>query len=846
MTLFAASLSAAEAHLSAGRNVLIRGDAGAGKSSVLRELVRRAEAAETAVVPLRAVPAAVDSPLGLLHTSADFLDAADGRPTVTVASAWLRSRLNGVRPIIAVDDAVYADRVSLALLVAAARDADALLVCVHPTEERDGLALTRATGERFAEVVVEPLGIRGINTLFTQHGTGAVEATFVADLTTWSAGNCRVALALFDAGVRAGVVQRLDGVWVNSAGWDDFPFGDAAPELLAALTAEECDAIRLLAWMGAIPLPSAERVVGADRIRSLSAAGRLVTDARDPASTVVVSPPALTRALLSAMTPLEQAAHSRAVERTLGDSERPMAALTETAWWRDEEAGSDLPDSITFLTQRMQPRVTALWREWIDTPEVSRALRLLRVLMVYMADTPRLARVFAETQVHDDSDPEDVSAFLVLSYQWQLANGRIAESASPHLPSGWDVGAWAPSITYAINDLLLPLRHGRPVTAVVDQLTAEPPTGLHDTVQLLRAEAALERGMPGEADAAAAAAHRYARGPSDLWDRLDAVRGDALLASGAIAEAGNWFREHLAAGYDLGDAFTVKIHARGLATTLLLGGDAAGAWRAVSAALRIGRPGPLSAALDERLFGIAAALSARRGDLTLAQRFADELERVPSLVRPRLDVMRAWARAEIAYATRPEDPDASERLWAAGTEQLDRGALLPGLICWTLIGSPLTEDRLAELRRVRERVHTPLLDPAIRVHRAITGGDPERILRTLRGFTAGGPLERCAFRIASDAWETARGTELDGDSIERLADARVAVRWQHLVAPSKHDPGALTDRERQVLELAKNGRSNRDIADALFVSVRTVENHLYRARQKTGRTSGMSSRGGAD
>lgn len=835
MTAFAISVASAEAHLVAGRHVLIRGDVGSGKTAVLEEVVRRAKAIDRPVLHLHAVPAIREHPLGLFLSSPEFLDAAEGRPNATTASAWLRGVLSE-QALIAIDDAADADRLSLSLIVTAARQSGALLVWVHPSAERDRYLLTRSAGVPFSEVAQGPLGIRGVNVLMIDHAGGPLEASFVADLTTWSAGNARTATTLFDAGVHAGSVQRTDGVWVNAAGWEGYPFDDVAPGLLAALTPEEEAAVRLLAWTGAIPLRSAERIIGSDELGALTTMGRIVTNSRDPASTVVVSPPALTRALLNGMGPLEGVTHSRTVERILGDAERPPVAASGSDWWQQlgDESGSELPDSITFLTQRMQPRVTALWSEWLETPDVSHALRLLRVLMVYMADAPRLSRIFAETLAREESDPEDVAAFLVLSYQWELWTGRIADDAQPHLPAGWEVGAWERSISYAVAELLQPLRRGQAITEVVDRL-ADPPPGLHNTVQLLRAEAFLERGLPAEADSAAAEGDKHLRGPSDLLDRLDAVRGDALLASGSLADATSWFRAHLAAGYDLGDAFTVKVHARGLATALLVVGDSAGAWRAVSAALRIGRPGPLSASLDERLFGIAATLCARRGDLALAKRFIDELERVSPLVRPRFDIMQTWATSELSYASTPEDAGASESLWEAGSEQIERGATLPGLLCWTLIGAPLPEDRLAQLLATRQLVRAPVLDPGIRLHRAIVQGDPERILRSLRRFTVGGPLETCAFRIVGELWRADEArAELDADSVERFADARVAARWEQAAAPAKVDPAALTDRERQVLDLARKGRSNREIAGTLFVSVRTVENHLYRARQKTG------------
>jgi non-specific serine/threonine protein kinase len=44
----------------------------------------------------------------------------------------------------------------------------------------------------------------------------------------------------------------------------------------------------------------------------------------------------------------------------------------------------------------------------------------------------------------------------------------------------------------------------------------------------------------------------------------------------------------------------------------------------------------------------------------------------------------------------------------------------------------------------------------------------------------------------------------------------------------------LTARERQVAELAADGMASREIAAVLFVSVRTVECHLWAAYAKTG------------
>ncbi len=51
------------------------------------------------------------------------------------------------------------------------------------------------------------------------------------------------------------------------------------------------------------------------------------------------------------------------------------------------------------------------------------------------------------------------------------------------------------------------------------------------------------------------------------------------------------------------------------------------------------------------------------------------------------------------------------------------------------------------------------------------------------------------------------------------------------------EPVALTKREREVAVLAAGGITSKDIADRLFVSVRTVDNHLGRVYDKPGISS---------
>jgi DNA-binding NarL/FixJ family response regulator len=54
-------------------------------------------------------------------------------------------------------------------------------------------------------------------------------------------------------------------------------------------------------------------------------------------------------------------------------------------------------------------------------------------------------------------------------------------------------------------------------------------------------------------------------------------------------------------------------------------------------------------------------------------------------------------------------------------------------------------------------------------------------------------------------------------------------------APGERDPlGELTPQQRQIVRLARDGLTNREIGDRLFLSPRTVSSHLYRSFPKLG------------
>ncbi len=158
-------------------------------------------------------------------------------------------------------------------------------------------------------------------------------------------------------------------------------------------------------------------------------------------------------------------------------------------------------------------------------------------------------------------------------------------------------------------------------------------------------------------------------------------------------------------------------------------------------------------------------------------------------------------------------------------------------IGWPDGGSPgqTVADRLAELAEAGRR-------PAAADHGAGTPGRPPR------GAGADLLLAADAYAALEPDRLRRRGRRGGGGPAARGHARRSTARppagwascWNGATTYARPALGAgrtvLTDRERQIAKLAANGVPSREIADQLYLSTRTVENHLQRVYTKLGVT----------
>lgn len=246
------------------------------------------------------------------------------------------------------------------------------------------------------------------------------------------------------------------------------------------------------------------------------------------------------------------------------------------------------------------------------------------------------------------------------------------------------------------------------------------------------------------------------------------------------------------------------------------------------------------AALRWCLSGVALA-EAMRGHEGLANAAAAERDELPagSLAIYETDLIdrsRAWVCAAAGEHSRAHEILAESAARAAASKLWIAEARLRHDVA--RLGRPeLVADRLAELARVADGEFVAAM---ARHAAALVAGSAPELEAAGRAFDVAGAslLAAEAYTAAAAAYRSgglARLASACARKADELTAALGDVRTPGLATGST--PEGLTRREREVAGLAAAGESSREIAARLFLSVRTVDNHLQNVYGKLGVTS---------
>jgi DNA-binding CsgD family transcriptional regulator len=808
----------------AGGGVVIAGEAGVGKTRLAREI---AEAAVAPVEWVRATRSAASMPLGAF---AALLGAERGEGVELLARARhaLAEKAEGRRLVLCVDDGQHLDDASAALVHQLVAAGEAFAVVTLRRGERAPDALQALWKDELCELIeLEPLPRESLDGLLAAALGGPVDGRSLLALWELTQGNALFLRELVHYGTGRGLLAEDGGVWR----WHgELGVGARLTELVGArldgLSADERAALEVVA----VGAPVEARAIDARALETLerleivehrAERRRRVVDVAHPLHGEVV------RAGL-ARTRLE------AIQRELADAVEARGArrrgdLARLALWRLESGGGD-----DALFERAAEHALAA-RDNVAAERFARAagegfnarLTLGRAL----AGEGRAEEAEALLGALEPSSDEHRAAQAIAIARNRFWALDRAEEAFAVLNAAV-LSSPGPRAEVLAQRARLAAASGRPHEALASAIPllddAEAPETAHLHAAVAASEAMLALGRCTDVIALTRrwepVAARHTEIPL-MEGLLRSQRGVALRLAGDLIEATALTEENYARALTVRSAMAAAVEAAALGYVWLSRGRPRTAERLLRECASLLRDADPVGMVTWALAGVAQA-AAQAGDAAAAREALAEMERRPlghKGFESELGLARAWTAASAGELSRATE--LAKETADADRERSQHAYELQALHVLTRLGEPDPEA----VRRLS--VDGPFAVAALAYAEARDGRallEAANLLASQdRLLEAAEAAQRAAAALREEGRNATPATTKAAAWLASCEGARPPT----LLDPATAD---LTPREREIALLAAQGRSSREIADRLVLSVRTVDNHLQSAYRKLG------------
>lgn len=834
-------------------SVLLLGEAGVGKTRLAAEACRAlAGRANVEVIEVAASEPVSAIPLGAFADVLPASPAADRTSPLVSAMTALQARACGARLLLSVDDAHLLDQLSQAVVDRLCRNPSVSVLLTA----RTGLAgewLHRLWQDDWVERIdVLPLSCPGTRELLEAALGGPADDRLAEQMWQRSAGNPLLLCELVLYARQQGALTETGGMWTSG----ELPvvtprLRDLLAGRMARLGAPAVQTLELAAVAGHLPLAAARLLDLEPGVIEAERAGLIVAESDGRRHRVRVSHPLNADVLIALVGEVAvRAAKLRLADQLAATGLRRRGDLLRLVTWR-LDAGVPLdPEQATAAAWVAaglsdMPLAVRLGRAAVEACGGAGARHVLATALANLGRAQEAEAEFAaaaETAtaqlVVEMAPTRARNLYLCLgrsSEALQLLDRARRAAASPDvegqirafhgcllflsgqaseaLSMGLDLvrgESASPTARLAAMSYVLPALatagHVGPASLLLAE--AEPLMALaHDR----QPEAVLQiQGfwcfalfLSGRLQEAETLAQRhYAAAIDEAWPAATAgwahLLGQVAAASGMLQEARRWLsiavEQHL-----LSDANRMAhVALAELARTLAQLGDVEGA--------------AVTLAQAEEQAGPAGSVSAWHAVwLDLARFWVQGLTRDP----------RTTGKEALALADRAHDCGYTAIAVLVLHDAVRLGAA--GVVL----------DRLGDLAALVEGPAAPLY---LHHARAVAGADAAELHTVADGFAGMGAKMLAAEALAEAARLHRRQRDVAAAQTasarcERLL-AECGVRPAGLAA--KLMPSPLTAREREVAGLAATGRTSREIAEQLVLSVRTVDNLLHRAYTKSG------------
>jgi DNA-binding CsgD family transcriptional regulator/tetratricopeptide (TPR) repeat protein len=835
--------------------IVIHGPAGVGKTRLGDEFLALAAGRERAVGRATATGAARLVPLGAM---AHLLPASVSRPGVNVTTIFgqvsetLRQTARNGPFVLLVDDLPHLDSTSSALL---AQVVDAgLLFMVGTVRTGEEVAPELAGLWQRARVRRLDLGdLRrpDVDTLLHRVLPGRVAAQTTEAIWSASRGNLLFIRELVLGALNAGQLLEVRGVWqLQGPLTATDRLAELVEDRLRGVEPEAERALEILAVWEPAGLSVLESIVGVDALDALDRAGLLSLWSDGRRQKVSLAHPLYGEAIRSRIPPLRQRRLLLEYADLIdGWGARRREDPVRVATARLDAVGHADPDLLVAAARLARYAQDYRQVERLAGAATSDGMSADAGLLLGEAMHARGAfteaeSVFGEAQLlpADDHTRALVAEMRARNLMWGLL--RYDDALAVNEQARQDLAGSEISDELVVDEALLLTFSGRPLEALA---VLDSPTDSGDLrSRVLRAVAEIPALIAtGRSETAIEMARTAFRDHLTLHEQIAVSHPGvhvvyeiyALNEAGRIREAtalATTAYELTAQSYAADGPMWLAYH---LGRAALLSGHAETARRWFAEAAALAQDPTFPALYRLALAGLATAHS-WLGQVEAAVSTVAELDAVPpsAFSQSEQELGRAWALVASGDTAR------ARRVLADAARSASSAGYL-GAEAWLLhdlarLGDPRSvAARLAELSQAceGELVTTYAAHTA-----AAAADDPHGLAEVVDRFEAMGAdlMAAESATSASHAYQR-RGEQRSATALRARASALAGrcegARVPGLVTADVIVP--LTQREREIATLAAQGTPSKEIADRLYVSVRTVNNHLHSAYTKLGVTN---------
>ncbi|MEU6285755.1 LuxR C-terminal-related transcriptional regulator [Streptomyces sp. NPDC047028] len=842
------------------RGVVLSGAAGVGKSRLAEECLVHAVRAgfrgarATASVTASAVP--LGALAHLLPVGIDMTDPVKGFATVSAALVKSDRR----RWAVLIDDLHLLDATSV-ILLRQLMDAGLirLIATVRSGEQTSEAVQVLVRGEDMHRIELAEFEPEQVEEVLQAALGGPVSRHSLRVLFELSGGNPQYLRELVCGALNAGTLTRDGEMWRLSPG-NQLASTARLTELVGARLAAAGPAARpvleLLATCGALPLTEVEEAASWQTVADLEHAELIRVRQNSRRTQVALAHPLYAEVLRASVPALRRRAillgHAQRVEN---HGARRRGDVLRVATWRLAATGHAAPDLLIQAAhlaraQHDYPQVSTLLNALPKPRHTVHTRLLLGEALSQIGKWKQAESTLAEADARAATEQQKLATTLARTANLMWGNADIPQALEINHQASDQITSQIGRHTLRINEGLLRVAAGQPNVglSLLDDLESKHSETLDPNVWLrgvlMKSAALALLGRPGQARACVEHSStvrtqldsHILAAPSPIED-IPLVL--TLTEIGRLTDA-RIFGENAYNRFSDSSLIARIWAAIFLGRAEWLAGHCASARRWYAEAASDARTADHAGALRCALAGLAAC-AALLGDLEAAQTALDEQHTIapldPGFVTAGEERLgQAWLLASRGRLDR-----ARTMLTEAAAQARDTGHVTGEALLLTdvarLGGAAGIAQRLAELA---QHCNDAFLPARAHLAAALAADDPSRLLDAASELEAIGAdlLAAEAATAAAAAWRRAGHTR-QATAATHLAEQAVA-RCQGTRTPllsTSEATAALTKREREIALLAAAGTTSKDIAQALGLSVRTIDNHLSHAYAKLGVTT---------